>query len=458
MRKYLVFIFLLIMFIPVNYNATSGALASDTIKTCPNGKLYGKHTNHWHRAVKRGNRYYATGSALKGDPCPPKSDNNELESLTIDGNEVWVYYDMKYETYNKNIKIKAVPSHPKAKVSTDYKSLKIGENDINITVTAENGEKQVYRLTVTLLEANISLKSLKINEATIEISDNMFYETYNKDITILAVPNGNNIKVSNNYKSLVDGENKITIILTDSYGNTKEYYINIVLKENDLSLKSLIIDNEEIEISNNMTYETYNKNIFINAIPSDENINVSNNLKELVLGDNEVLITLSDKLGNIKEYKIIVTLKERIISLDYLTINNEAVEISDEMTYETYSDDIIINASTNDEGITINNNYSGLTVGNNIITITLSDDYGNKREYKLYVIKLESVNKTDNNEFVPKIEEDAKNDDSVSNDEKNNTVSKEENNNNTSEIIGDLVGITAIGSASYAIIKKRKNK
>ena len=85
MRKYLIFVFLLVILIPINYNATSGALASGSIKTCPNGKLYGKHTNHWHKAVKRGNRYYASGSALKKDPCPPKSGNNDLKSLINEG-------------------------------------------------------------------------------------------------------------------------------------------------------------------------------------------------------------------------------------------------------------------------------------------------------------------------------------------------------------------------------------
>lgn len=457
MRKYLIFVFLLVILIPINYNATSGALASGSIKTCPNGKLYGKHTNHWHKAVKRGNRYYASGSALKKDPCPPKSDNNDLKSLTIDGNEIMVYYDMKYETYNKNIKIKAVPSDSKAKVSTDYKGLTVGKNNINITVTAQNGEKEVYKLVVTLLESNLSLKSLKVNDDDVEISSNMSYETTNKDINITAIPSENDVKVSNNYKSLVEGDNKITITLTDSYGNKKDYLLNVILKKKDISLNSLTIDNNEIELSNDMSYETYNKNIVIKAIPNDESIKVSNNLKELVLGNNEILITLLDELGNKKEYKINIILKERNISLDYLKINNEIVEINDNITYETYSDDIIIDAGTNEEGIKVTNDYRELSIGSNIITITLSDDYGNKKDYTLNVIKLEkeydvkeeNENDLNNDEIVPNVEEEKK--------EKNETKSNDEDDTSiVSKIVGGLGGIAAVGGASYAVIKRKK--
>lgn len=44
--------------------ATGGALQKASIEKC-GSKYYGKHTTHWHRAVKKESRWYATGSTLK---------------------------------------------------------------------------------------------------------------------------------------------------------------------------------------------------------------------------------------------------------------------------------------------------------------------------------------------------------------------------------------------------------
>lgn len=442
MKKYLVLILLLIIFIPVDFFATSGALQGGTIKECPNGKLYGKHTNHWHRAVKRGNNYYASGSEIKNDPCPPKSDDNELHTLTIDGDNIWIYYDMRYETYNKDIKIVAKASHPKAKVKVDYNGLSLGKNNIPIIVTAENGEKKEYKLVVTLLESDMFLKSLKLNDDNIEISNNMTYETYDKNLSIDAIANDTNIKVSNNYKELVDGENNITITLTDNYNNTKNYSLKVILKQRDLSLKNLKIDNNEIEISDNMTYETYNKNIVIEAIPNDLNVKVENNLNELVTGDNIILITLSSEQEDKKEYVLTVVLKERTLTLDYLSINNEIINISSDMVYETYSDDITIETKSNYDDVTITNNYEKLDVGNNYITITVSDNYGNSIDYVVNVIKL--VNEVIETP-IPVIEE-----------IKEDKEEENESEDNTAEIVGGITGITVVGTTTYAIVKKGK--
>ena len=64
-------------------NATSGALKSNSVKTCPNGKLYGYHGNdkHWHEAEytprDKGSNYTAIGDPIYGDPCPKEETGNK---------------------------------------------------------------------------------------------------------------------------------------------------------------------------------------------------------------------------------------------------------------------------------------------------------------------------------------------------------------------------------------------
>ena len=269
----LLFLFLLC---PNNINASSGRLTGGSIKTCPNGVTYGSHAGHYHKAVKKNGYYYASGRAIKNDPCPPKSDNNDLKSLKVDGEDIQIYYEMEYETYNNSIKIVAKPYDSKAKVTNNYKKLKVGSNTIKITVTAENGSKQNYILNVDRLEMDTSIKTLSIDEDNISVSDKMEYETYNKDIKLNILPNDDSVKVSTDYKSLNVGENIIKIVLTASNGDKSTYYLNVILKEEEKADEEIVEDNiiesnENTEIiEEETTQELVDENIDEEVITDEE--------------------------------------------------------------------------------------------------------------------------------------------------------------------------------------------
>ena len=80
MKKYI--IFALLLFIPSVVFATPGGLQKASIKTCPDGVVYGKHNSngieHWHKAVVATDSWSgwtAEGDPLAGDPCPTSSQN-----------------------------------------------------------------------------------------------------------------------------------------------------------------------------------------------------------------------------------------------------------------------------------------------------------------------------------------------------------------------------------------------
>ncbi len=82
-----------------------------------------------------------------------KSDDNRLSELTAGGFKLSPVF--RQDTYeyslgtitSKEVKIQAKASDAKAKVSgTGTKTLVLGENVFNITVMAENGKKQVYKI------------------------------------------------------------------------------------------------------------------------------------------------------------------------------------------------------------------------------------------------------------------------------------------------------------------------
>lgn len=78
-------------------------------------------------------------------------------------------------------------------------------------------------------------------------------------------------------------------------------------KSNDVSLKSVIIEDENIVISDNMLYETTKKNVEINITPNDNKTKVIFTNEELKDGDNLININVVAENGDKKEYKLIIT-------------------------------------------------------------------------------------------------------------------------------------------------------
>lgn len=104
----------------------------------------------------------------------PKSSNNYLTSLTIDGHKLNETFDKEVLEYSVNIpaetekiKINAQVSDSRSKI-TGIGEVKVstGLNNFDIVVTAENGSKRTYKLKATVEE----LKPIKVKVDGIEYS------------------------------------------------------------------------------------------------------------------------------------------------------------------------------------------------------------------------------------------------------------------------------------------------
>ena len=111
------------------------------------------------------------------------SSNNYLKELTVDGYELSPEFSkqtIKYELKNvkdKEIKVEAIKEDDRAEISgTGIVTLKAGENDIQIQVTAENGSVRTYHI-----KANIE------EEKKIENTETTKNNTQNKIIAIVIV-------------------------------------------------------------------------------------------------------------------------------------------------------------------------------------------------------------------------------------------------------------------------------
>lgn len=179
----------------------------------------------------------------------PLSAENKLESLTISNTTISPAFSTNTTNYTTSVPFsvskldvlaKAVDS--KAKVSVSSPNLKAGgTTKVTITVTAENGAKKTYTITVTresdpnyVASGNNDLSSIKIDGYVLSpIFDKSItnyivwlpYETESIKVSGTAADKKALVKVQGGEGLLAGQDNEIKVICTAENGNKKTYTV-----------------------------------------------------------------------------------------------------------------------------------------------------------------------------------------------------------------------------------------
>lgn len=161
-----------------------------------------------------------------------KSGDNSIKKVIIDDKEIEVSDNMSFKTEKKKITIEIEPTDSKAKVDYENKELSLGENIININVTAENGNKRNYTLTINKfkVKGESTIKKFILGSSEVEFENNKS--------TITKLKNESSLE----YSYELSNENAKLIM----YLNEKETTELKSLKENDI-IKLVVIDENDNE-------------------------------------------------------------------------------------------------------------------------------------------------------------------------------------------------------------------
>ena len=186
-------------------------------------------------------------------------------------------------------------------------------------------------VSISDLSGDSSLKSLKIPNGTLEPSfksDVYNYKTTVTDVTAIdidAKPNngGAQVSITPNYKSLVKGDNDVSIVVTAENGAQTTYTIKVTLKTTptpeeiklaDASLKNLTVKGYKLDFTKDekkyyLTVDYDVKKLTVNALPNNEkaDVKITGNDK-LIVGKNtiKIVVTSEDKT-KVDTYQIVVT-------------------------------------------------------------------------------------------------------------------------------------------------------
>lgn len=181
------------------------------------------------------------------------SKNNYLSSLKVEGYELepkfdknTLEYKIKVDQSVEKINISAKTEDSEASVNGDGEvNLSLGENTIEIKVTAENGNDRKYKLIVLVedlnpIEVNINKKKytlVKKNNDLIDVLDNFKEKTIKIDEQEVLSYYNSKTKVS--LVILKDEDNKIGYYVYDE--KTKKYEVYRYIKVGNINLQLLDI-------------------------------------------------------------------------------------------------------------------------------------------------------------------------------------------------------------------------
>ena len=193
-----------------------------------------------------------------------KSKNNNIKNISVDGyNLIKVdsnNYTLSVTNDVTNINVKATAEDTKSKVTgTGNHNINVGENNIEIIVTAENGSQNKINIKVTrkdgyyledldsilnnnkITDINITIKSdtiitkedlekIKNSKKTVKFN----YYNDDKSLAYSWIIDGSKIKTTSNLSTIItnDSDNKKDILKLSNYADG----LFVVLKQNDLPL------------------------------------------------------------------------------------------------------------------------------------------------------------------------------------------------------------------------------
>lgn len=162
----------------------------------------------------------------------PKSGDNTLKLVTIDGESIGVSDEMSYKTKKEKIEILVETNDNKATYDISNSSLAVGKNTIVIKVTAENGDVKNYNLVVDRekLSNNTNIKIIVADEEIIfslgKAKVNVSSDT--KDLNYkYELEDANSTVTIEGDKDLKFGENIVSFTVKAEDGTETKYELTV---------------------------------------------------------------------------------------------------------------------------------------------------------------------------------------------------------------------------------------
>ena len=328
----------------------------------------------------------------------PLSSNTELTSITIGSTEVTVggTYQAPAGTTEVTVDVVTADARSTAVVNGNT-GLKVGTNTVNVVVTAENGDSEIFSFTVNVSKSNnTSLTDILVNGTSVGLVDPSATVASSASeasvVAIVADPEAGYLVTGP--QTLAYGANEFVITVTAADGvTTAEYTVTVTrtpLSANT-DLGTLTVNGTTIALE--ATFEVdpgiTSVTVVATAADTDASATVSGNTN-LIAGENTVTVTVTAADGTTTaEYTFIVFVKSlsNDTTLKTFTLDGGDVDGGDTKTLDGTKDYVTVIAVANDGNASVNiAGTTDLVFGSNDVTVTVTAEDGTVMVYTITVI------------------------------------------------------------------------
>ncbi len=412
MKKILYLLIGLFLFIPFNIKALAEAQATLTCE----GKV--KQNSNVDCTVK----LTVTTGTIKSFEASLTGDGTYFSSTSNAFQENSSISDV----FEKKVQVLALQKAGTGKITLkDIKAMDDENNEVTISEVST---------TVKVLDNNSFLTNIKLDDKNIDTYGVTFApNTTNYTINItkkssinISVEKSSTVSVTGiGTKNLICGVNNIDITAT-SEDKTKTTYKLVINRtcDSDTTLKNIVISSGKLNPSYVASTRSYNVDvtkdidkITINAVKNNETQKVTGVVKDYALkfGENKFTITVVAENGNSKDYVITVNRQDtrstnnnlKSLEIEEGKLNKEfksdVLEYQMKVLYDVTKLNIKYETEEEHAKVEVLGDVNKLKENENIITLKVTSEKGDVKEYKLVVTRLKEGETLGNNPDISEL-------------------------------------------------------
>jgi hypothetical protein len=350
--------------------------------------------------------------------------------LTVSSGELYfdpavTYYTINVASEVTDIDVDGTANHFAATVSgiVTNKTLEVGYNEVNLTVTAEDGTTVVYTvMIVRAASSDATLRSLTVSSGELYFDPAVTYYTVKvansvTNIDVTGTANHSAATVTGNVTgmALEVGDNAVTITVIAEDGITSKTYTVTIHRSSgtalsdDATLSSLTVSSGELYFDPAVTYYTVNvasevTNIDVTGTANHPAATVYGNVtnQTLGIGYNEVNLTVVAEDGTTVVYTVAtVRAASSDATLSSLTVSSGELYFDPAVTcYTVYVANEVTNidvtGTANHPAATVYGNVTNQTpgVGYNEVNLTVVAEDGTTVVYTVAIVRAASSDAT----------------------------------------------------------------
>ena len=267
-----------------------------------------------------------------------------------------------------------------------------GENDLQVIVTAADGETVGEYFVVIVVAANTdtSLESLSVNGEETDDGGVVYLDPFTTEVEVeVTTTDADATYIVAGDIDLVVGENELVIIVAAADGETtQEYLITLVVAlSNDASLTNMtvswsdaegeqsvsVVDGDEIDLPS----KTYEVDVLVEPTDPEATFEVTGNT-DLQVGENQMTVTITAPDGEATEdFYIVLRVAVGDVTTASFTVNGTEVADGDIVDVEAGSESVEVAVETTDPEATYEiTGGDSLVLGENdlVLTVTSVDE------------------------------------------------------------------------------------